>query len=288
MNNVFGVTYVNLVLADGDRDIVGLETGVEHSHDLLVGLASSLSSLVGTLEDDLAANLVARVGGVTDGQGREGLEGELGVGSKASDELSGQGEDLVEVLRGIEGGREGLLAEGGADVRGVAGLDGQDGAGSSQVVLVGDGGSGAEVGGNTNALEDTGETNEGVDISHGEGKGGLPDGLVSESSGEELDVSLFTMVSIRKDRRYLSIRSSHLLILVDPHQVGVELLVEAGIAEVGLGEFLNTLHVELALKKLQSKGVVENGDIATRGSGDGSLLQGSTKGGCGETGHEAK
>lgn len=190
MNNVFGVTYVDLVLANGDRDIVGLETGVEHSHDLLVGLASGLGSLVGTLEDDLAANLVARVGGVTNGQGREGLEGELGVGSKASDELSSQGEDLVEVLRGIEGGREGLLTEGGADVRGVAGLDGQDGAGSSQVVLVGDGGSGAEVGGNTNTLEDTGETNERVDVSHGEGKGGLPDGLVSESSGEELDVSL--------------------------------------------------------------------------------------------------
>lgn len=48
--------------------------------------------------------------------------------------------------RCVERSREGRLAEHFPDVRRVAGLDGQDSASSSEVVFLGDGSSGSEVG----------------------------------------------------------------------------------------------------------------------------------------------
>lgn len=142
---------------------------------------------MGTSEGDRAAR---GAGSLSSGQGREGLEGKLGSGSKASDELGSEREDLVEVERGVEGCSEGLVTVPGTDVRGMAGLNGQDGASSAQVGLVGDGRGSAEVSGNTNTLEDGRETDEGVEISDGEGEGRLSDSLVAESAREECDVSL--------------------------------------------------------------------------------------------------
>jgi hypothetical protein len=96
-----------------------------------------------------------------EGEGWEGLEWKGGVArGEASDELCGKGVDVVEVEGGVEWLREGRLLEGGADVGGMAGLDGQDGAGDREVTLVDNCSSSTKVGRNTDSLEDGGESNE--------------------------------------------------------------------------------------------------------------------------------
>lgn len=96
-----------------------------------------------------------------EGEGWEGLEWKGGIaGGEASDELCGEGVDVVEVEGGVEWLGEGRLLEGGADVGGVAGLDGQDGAGDCKVTLVDNCSSSTKVGRNTDSLEDGGESNE--------------------------------------------------------------------------------------------------------------------------------
>ena len=86
-------------------------------------------------------------------QDGEGLDWELGVlGRARHDKLRGERVNLVEGERGVEGLREGHFAVLGADVSAVAGLDSEDGAGGSQVVLVHDVGGSAEVSGHTDAL----------------------------------------------------------------------------------------------------------------------------------------
>lgn len=73
----------------------------------------------------------------------------------------------------------------------MAGLNGQDGASSSEVCLGHDVGSGTEVGADTNALEDGGSGQERLDAGDTEGIGALCDGLHASSgqrASEEADV----------------------------------------------------------------------------------------------------
>jgi hypothetical protein len=89
---------------------------------------------------------------VAHGQSGEGLHGEGAVGAGAgNDEGGGHGVDLVEVKGVVEGLGVGLLAEGSAQVGAVAGFHGQDAAGGCEVGIVHDGGSGSEVGADTDA-----------------------------------------------------------------------------------------------------------------------------------------
>lgn len=115
-------------------------------------------------------------------EGRESLDGESGVALGARlDEARGQGEDLVEGERGVEGLGEGLLVEAGADVGRVAGLDREDGASSGEVGLAHDVGSSAEVSGNTDTLEDGGGHDKAVDIVVAEVVGASLDGVGTSS-----------------------------------------------------------------------------------------------------------
>ena len=109
-----------------------------------------------------------------EGKGGEGHDGQGRVGGRAGgDEGCGEGVDLVEVEWVVECGWEGRLGERGADVGAVARLDGQDRGGGRQVGLVHDGGGGAEVGGNTDTLEDGGQGDEGLGVRGRERVGAL-------------------------------------------------------------------------------------------------------------------
>ena len=73
--------------------------------------------------------------------------------------------DLVQGQRRIEGLGERDLIDIGANVRGVAGLDGEDRPGGSEIALLHDAGRGAQVGRYANAFEDGSSGEEGLDIS---------------------------------------------------------------------------------------------------------------------------
>lgn len=88
------------------------------------------------------------------GEGGESLDGELLVAGRAGgEEGRGDGVDLVEVKGVVEGLGEWGFAESYAEVGTVAGLVGQDAAGCGEVCLVHDGGSGTEVGADTDACD---------------------------------------------------------------------------------------------------------------------------------------
>lgn len=124
------------------------------------------SKTYGSLESDSVTGLDGRHGGVVEDQLGKGLDGQGRVASGArGDELGGEGVDLVEAQGGVESLRERGPVELAAKIGRVAGLDGQDGSSSCEVGLAHDVGSGTEVGGNTNALEDRGSSKEGLDIS---------------------------------------------------------------------------------------------------------------------------
>ena len=86
------------------------------------------------------------------GQGREGLDGEhrVAIGTR-SDERRGEGVDLVEVQRVVEGLGSRALAHGSTQVGAVTGFDAQDATGGGKVGAVHDVGGGTEVCANTNA-----------------------------------------------------------------------------------------------------------------------------------------
>ena len=102
--------------------------------------------------------------------------------------MSGESADLVEGERGIEWLRERRLLELGSDVGVVAGLNTENRAGCGQVVGVGNGSSGTEVGADSDTLENGCESSERGWVSGWEGVGALCDGLVTESLGEVRDV----------------------------------------------------------------------------------------------------
>ena len=214
-------------------------------------------------ERETKATLVL-VLGWGDGERREGLEGEGGVGGRARlDEGSRQGVDGGRVEGSAVGVGNGDFANGGALVRGVLGLSHQDGTGDGQVGLAGDQGSTAEVGGGADALEDRGEGDEGRDVRVREGVlalGDRGDTSGGQSSREELDVLG--------------------LIVSDVLEVVVVVGAVASVHEVLLGELLEGSVVELVLEVLEGESELENGGI------DVGVLAGNKRSGRGQRGHQ--
>lgn len=103
-----------------------------------------------------------RAGGASsERQGGESLDGESRVGGRAgSDERSSQRVDLVEVKGNIERLSGRCHCELATDESAVAGLDGQNTASGSEVVLVGNESGGTEVGAHTDTLENRGSLEE--------------------------------------------------------------------------------------------------------------------------------
>ena len=99
-----------------------------------------------------------------EGDSGECLKRELGLGSvgvRAGDDEAGcEGVDFVECQGGVEGLGEGRLLDGGADVGVMAGFDCEDRTGCGKVVLVHDRSCSPEVSGDSDTLENTGESNE--------------------------------------------------------------------------------------------------------------------------------
>lgn len=184
--------------------------------------------------DGLAVNGAGKDGESLDGQSR------VLLGARG-DELGSQGVDLVDGERGVKRLSEGSLLQVGTDVRGVTGLNGQDGSSGSEVGLAHDVGSSAEVGGNTNTLEDGGGSQEALGVSDTKGvlassDGGGTGGL--EALGEEVDVVG--------------------LILGNALDVVVDGRVGTSGSEVSLSEVGKTGAVESVLEVLESQGVVKD------------------------------
>ena len=224
-----------------------------------VDLARSVGSLdngVGGQESDVRAGRDVAVLGVRD-QSREGLDRELDVASWARhDEGGGQGVDLVEGEGGVEGSREWALAESGTDVGGVTGLNGQDRTSGGQVGSGHDVGCGTEVGTDTNTLENGRGSNEGLGVRDTKVVHALSDGLSTsfgESSGQERNVGG--------------------LVRGDLLEVGVEVGIEPGSGEVGLGVVGKTLTVEFVLEVLQGQSIVEDISVSDLGSSLTDLLE---------------
>lgn len=213
---------------DGDPGGVELATGRGDKSVAGGGQLNGLAALDGA--------------GGGESNGGECLDGQRGVaGRAADDEGSGQRVDLVEGERGVKGLGEGRLLLGGADVRVVARLDRQDRASGGEVVLVDNGRSSAEVGADTNTLEDGRDGDERGRVSRGEGVCALGGGGGTGSgqgAGQEADVRV--------------------LVVGDLLEVGVEGVGEASGSEGLLGVVLETLAVEGGLKVLQGQGVVED------------------------------
>lgn len=119
-------------------------------------------------------------------------------------------------------------------------LDSQDGPGGGQVVLVQDLTGGAEVGANTDALEDAGDSQELDHGGHGEGVGAFFGGAGAEGGGEEVDVRL--------------------LVAGDLGQARVGVGGQAGGGEVALGELGQAFAVEGCFEVFEGEGVVEDLD----------------------------
>ena len=119
-------------------------------------------------------------------QGRERLDRQGRViRGTALDERRGQREHLIEREGRVERLREGRLAEPRAQVRRVAGLDGEDGARGGQVRLLHDERRGAEVRRHADALEDGGRGEEALDVGVAEIVGAFLDGRGTSSCAFE-------------------------------------------------------------------------------------------------------
>ena len=227
---------VNLVVAtalrDADLDVKFLEAGEEDGVDgRVLGNAHLLCDSKGTGEGHGRAVRFVIVLRALQIQLGKGHEWQLNGAGTAGDEGAGERVDFVEEERRVKGVGEGRLAELGADVAGVASLDGENRAGGGQVVLVHDGGCGSQIGGDTNALENAGQSDEGVDIGDTERVLELDGGRDlsgGEGLDEEADVRLFVDVNFL--------------------EVGVKGVGVAGLDEVGLGELGEGFLVEFALQ----------------------------------------
>lgn len=249
---------------DGDGNVVGVEAGEEDSVDgsLVVSQSLGVGGSEGTGEGDagLAGDDLVVTG--DNGQRREGSEGQGSrAGGEAGDELGGQGEDLVEVEGCVVRLGERRLVQRLADVGRVASLDGQDAAGDGHVCLVDDDGGGAQVGRDTHTLEDRGESNEGRGVGAGEGVGSLLHSGGTECARQEGDVLLLIVGNLHQvviETLWLIQVSFMALPLVIREGAYV---VEASILEIFLRVVCETLLVELALKVLESKSVVQDVDV---------------------------
>jgi hypothetical protein len=238
------VALTSKVLGDNDLkatvDLLGVdERGAGDGNEGSVDLALDLVALGGKGDGGAALDLLVGAGGSEHGERLDGQGGVvLGAGG---DEGGREGVDLVVVERGVEGLGEGRLLDGAADEGAVARLNGQDRGGGGQVGLRHDVGGGAEVGGNTNALEDRGGGKEALHARHAEVVGALLDGDGAgggQGRGQEGDVGR--------------------LVAADGLDAVVDGRVVAGGGEVGLGEVGETLLVEVVLEVLEGQGVVED------------------------------
>jgi hypothetical protein len=239
------VCLASKVLGDNDLEATINRLGVDErgagdGNEGSVDLALDLVALGGEGDGGAALDHLVGAGGSEHGERLDGQR-EVVLGARG-DEGGGESVDLVVVERGVEGLGEGRLLDGAADEGAVACLDGQDRAGGRQVGLRHDVGGGAEVGGNTNALEDRGGGQEARDAGHAEVVGALLDGDGAgggQGRGQERDVGS--------------------LIAADGLDALVGGRVVAGGDEVCLGEVGETLLVEVVLEVLEGQGVVEDG-----------------------------
>ena len=97
----------------------------------------------------------------------EGLNDEVGAIGAGGDEGGSEGEDGAQAQGHVKGGGDGLGALEDADGGLVAGLDGEDRAGDGKDLGVLDQRRGAEVGRDTDVLEDAGRGKQGLRVSEG-------------------------------------------------------------------------------------------------------------------------
>lgn len=143
----------------------------------------------------------------------------------------------------------------------MTGLDGQNGSSGSEVSYVGNVLGGAEVGRVANTLEESRGGDEALGVSDTKVVSAGSDSLVTESLGEEVDVSLLVAADLDES-------------LSDP--VGV-----AGSAESGSIVGLEGLAVEGGLEVLKGKSVVEDDSVNVSLARSGTLLEGSGDSGSG-------
>lgn len=198
---------------------------------------------------DIVGNDLALLGGHSAHSSKSGesLDRKLRIGGWAADnERCGEGVDLVEVQGDIERLREGALINRAADEAGVASLNSEDRCSGSEVGLVGDVLSGAQVCGDTDALQDTCSLEEALGGKLAEvvcaGSNGGDIGSL-ESTGQERDVDGLIVCNLHK-------------VLVEPGSV------VTGVVEVFLGEVGHTLAIELSLEMFKSKSVVQDNTVS--------------------------
>lgn len=234
------------VLGDDTSSAGGEGSKGGTSDDLAVGETAELCAL-GLVRLDVqgvASRQSSGLGAGSHGQGGERLDGEVGTIGARLDEGSGQREDLPGAQRSVKGtGGAGELRD---DVDGglVAGLNGEDGAGSGQDRLVLDQGSGSQVSRDTDALED------GCGTQHASGVGELEvvlaglDGLgagLSDGALQEGDVGL--------------------LAGTNAEEIGDLLGGSTKGLELGGGELGETLLVEGGLEVLKGQSELQDVDI---------------------------
>lgn len=204
------------------------------------GASLGLGSAVG-LEHDGGAD--GNSAGLSRGGHRqlgEGLESQVGTLRAGGDEGRGQGEDSTNAEGSIEGLGNGDLLGGGADEGLVASLDGEDRAGGTEDSLVLDEGSGSQVGGDTDVLEDGG----GLDHA-----GGIGEAKVVLAGLNGLSAGLGNRRLQKRDVRQFG--SADLLEVVNL------LHRETQSHEVLCRELLEALLVESTLEPFQGKSAVK-------------------------------
>lgn len=190
--------------------------------------------------------------GVDWGQEWGDLDGDLWVAAWAADEVAGGGRvGGAWAQRDVEDVWEWADVALGAEVAGVAGLDGEDGGGVSESSLGGDEWSGTLVGGSTEGLKDGGLAEETSRVGDWEGVDALLDSLASKGGGEEVNVVL--------------------LVAGDGLETLVEVWGNTEGLEVGGGEVGETLLVEYVLQMLKGESEVQNVGIGDTGGGAGGI-----------------
>lgn len=218
-----------------------------------------LTGAVG-LQPELAAGGRRRgdvKGGIGEGEGREGLDDEVGAVGAGLDEGGGEGEDGADAEGGVEAGGDGLGLGEDADGGLVAGLDGEDRPGSTEQGGVAQQGRGAEIGGHADALQ--------------HGGGGQHGGRVGEGGRE--------VVLAAADGRDAGLREGRLqerdvlgLGAADGLEVGELQGRDAQPEELVVAELGEALLVEGVLEVLESEGTKDSSVQApnrrcTRGKG---------------------
>jgi len=232
-------------LAVGEGNKGGTETVVNGGRDG----AGHGGGRLGVGQRDLGAG-----SGLADGEtrgeeeGGGGLDGERWASGARGDELGGKGIDHVEAKGGVVGSSPVSLGEDGAGPEAlVAGLGGEDSTGDGGVEGLSDILVGADVGRDTDVLEEGREGDEGLDVGEGEGVLARGDGLVTKGGREDLDVGR--------------------LVLGDLGGAAADPVGEAGVLEVLRRELGEGLRIVGGLEVLKGEGVLEDLDV-----GDGPIL----------------